>query len=283
MSTAMRFSPAALFGMPPLAGLFGKRNVARKEPVMSFARPEPAAPPSAEIRPAPVSQPLPDGVDMNKLLRAAKVSPDLPMLEWDGDVADSLKPANDADIPLLPEEANDDPHAFEPRRRKIRDRYITARFPGVARSSGDLTNAQAMVKAARLMFEEEQADLALELLQLALGEAPQESALWLARLEILFLTRDREGFVATARAFRNAHRSHEAWSEVERLGRALAPGEALFGATSGPREHEHYGPWPHLPNWIQAPWDLTAEIVAADFHRAVTRLAPRLAATGTGD
>jgi hypothetical protein len=26
-----------------------------------------------------------------------------------------------------------------------------------------------------------------------------------------------------------------------------------------------------MPNWIQASWDLTAEVHAADFHRAILR------------
>ena len=275
MSTTMRFSPGGFLGLP-FTGFFGKRPPAGK-PRLATARVEPPLRTGTWPTTPPESQPLPDGLDMNRLLRAAKVSPDLPLLEWDGDRARTAQAANDAPIPLLPE-LQEDPHVFEPRRRKIRDRYITARFPGVARSSSDLTNSAAMVKAARLMFEEEQADLALELLQLAIEEAPQESQLWLARLEILFLKRDRDGFVAAARAFRSVHRYHDAWGEVERLGRALAPGEELFDNAGGPRDHDHYGPWPHTPNWIQAPWDLTAEIVAADFHRAVTRLTPRVAA-----
>ena len=39
------------------------------------------------------------------------------------------------------------------------------------------------------------------------------------------------------------------------------------------RDHDHYGPWPDLPNWIQANWDLTAEVVAVDFHRILKRRA----------
>ena len=69
------------------------------------------------------------------------------------------------------------------------------------------------------------------------------------------------------------HPASEAWKEVSRLGRALAPSESIFGPASGPREHEHYGPWPDLPNWIQANWDLTAEVVAADFHRILKQRA----------
>ena len=206
--------------------------------------------------------PNPAGLDVDRLLESVKSRPDLELLEWDGDHA----PAADA--------SETDVQAMDVRRRRIRDRYIAARFPGVARKGADLADTASVIKAARLHFEEEQVGLALELLELAVQEAPHEAALWLARLEILFLARDREAFVAAARAFRAAHPADPEWPEIERLGRALAPGEALFGNVAGPRAHEHYGPWPHLPNWIQAPWDLTAEVVAADFHRALRQEAP---------
>jgi hypothetical protein len=135
-----------------------------------------------------------------------------------------------------------------------------------------LRAVEKVIKSARLHFEAGESNAALELLDLAIEEAPNETSLSLARIEILFLARDREGFVAGARAFREAHPAHDAWVEIQRLGRAIAPGDTLFGAAIAARDHEHYGPWPHLPNWIQAPWDLTAEVVAADFHRAMLRL-----------
>ncbi|HUP98688.1 MAG TPA: hypothetical protein VM073_12130 [Usitatibacter sp.] len=220
-------------------------------------------------RPHPFSQagkrrdmPNPAALDVGKLLDAAKSTPDLMPLEWDGD-----------DV-RAPEAGTEDVRKLDVRRRRIRDRYIAARFPGVARKAADLAQAGAVIKAARLHFEEEETHLALELLELAAEEAPEQESLWLARLEILYLLRDREKFVTVARAFHAAHRASPEWPEVERLGRALAPGEPFFGAHIGPRAHEHYGPWPHLPNWIDAPWDLTAEIVAADFHRALRQEAP---------
>jgi hypothetical protein len=247
MSFTLRFAPPTfLFGFAPLAGLLGRAPAPRR-------RIEPTLP--ARVGTAPD-----DGVDRARLLAAARKAPQLDLLEWDGDRVPAM---------AEPGEACDDPHTFKPARRRIRDRYIEARFPGVARCSADLANAPGVVKAARLMFEDGQHDLALELLELAAEEAPQQSALWLARVEILFLARDRDGFVAAARAFRAVHRFSDAWDEVARLGRAIAPGEALFGAVAGPRDHEHYGPWPHLPNWIDAPWDLTAEVTAAEFHHAL--------------
>jgi hypothetical protein len=91
----------------------------------------------------------------------------------------------------------------------------------------------------------------------------------LAALELAFLARDPERFAALARALRTSTPQSEAWPEIARLGRALAPGEALFADAEAAGNHDHYGPWPNLPNWIQAPWDLTAECIAADFHRAM--------------
>ncbi len=156
----------------------------------------------------------------------------------------------------------------------VRDRYIAIRFEGVARSSADLADPTRVIKAARLEFEEGYPEYALELLELAVEQNQGEQALWLAELEIAFLMRDGLRFVETAREFREAHPSSEAWTEINRLGHALVPDEALFRGL-GKRANEHYGPWPNLPNWIGAPWDLTAEVLAADFHLALTREADK--------
>jgi hypothetical protein len=283
MSSIPRPLPTSLFGLPPFGALMRSAfaQPARKsKPVAPVVKAAPVK--LAGTWPTPPS-PSQAGLDMNRLLAAAKVAPDLSLIEWDGDRSRALSAAIDAPAHVAVAEGEGahagefDVEAMDPRRRKIRERYISARFPGVARTIGELQSCDRMVKAARLYFEDEQPELAIELLELAAQEAPHESPIWLARLEILFLMRDAEGYVAAARAFRQAHPRHEAWTEVERLGRALVPGEPLFGETCGPRDHEHYGPWPHTPNWIQAPWDLTAEVAAADFHRSAMRLAGRVA------
>lgn len=266
-------TPSTFLGLPPLGSYFNpaalfkpaKRAATRIEPGFDPKK-------AAGTYPRPI-EPLGDGkLDVHKLLASVRNAPDLAPIEWDGDRSAPLRLSIGASAAVAATTGDEDPRSFDARRRKIRDRYVGARFPGVARSSADLTSADKVIKSARLYFEEDDAATALELLELAIEETPHESSLWLARLEILFLTRDPEGFIAAARAFREAHPAHEAWTEVERLGRAIAPSETLFGAMSGPRDHDHYGPWPHLPNWIQAPWDLTAEVVAVDFHRAMSRL-----------
>jgi hypothetical protein len=212
------------------------------------ARPTPQAP----ARKAPAASPT------------RKPTPELTLLEWDGTDAG----AADTRSPVA---------ALDRQRRRMRDRYIAARFFGTASSAADLTRVDETIKGARLLFEDGHPDLALELLELALQEAPVEPAFWLARLELLFVTRRAEAFTACAREFREVDRAQAHWPEVERLGRSLAPDEPLFGGGAGKRAHDHYGPWPDLPNWIRAPWDLTAELKAADFHRAVLGMGPRAA------
>ena len=267
MSTYLRPSPSLLFGFLPMPGL-----ARRIEPRIGLS-----APAAGDSCPQPTA--LPECIDagtgrkvpVDALLARARLAPSLALIEWDGDRRRAA-PALANGIATADAVNEEDPCTYDARRRRIRDRYIGARFPGVARCAADLEVVDRVVKAARLYFEEDEAHSALELLDLAIQETPHASALRLARLEILFLTRAAAEFIAGARSFRAAHPANEAWDEIARLGRAIAPEEPLFGAASAPRDHEHYGPWPHLPNWIDAPWDLTAEVTAADFHRAAQRI-----------
>ena len=261
MSSILRTSSSFFPGMPPI---FKRREAARvAKPVARAADPRAASPRTAS-RPAS-HVPAKNGVDFDKLLAATRKAPvDLAPIEWEGDagVSDASSPAIDATTTL-----DQDPRGADARNRRIRDRYIGARFPGVARGVSDLENSERVVKSARLYFEDAQLDSALELLDMAIEQNSRAQALWLAQLEILFLAREASRFVECARAFRALHPASEQWAEICRLGQAIAPRESLFGDKSGPRNHDHYGPWPDLPNWIQANWDLTAECLAADFRR----------------
>lgn len=156
-------------------------------------------------------------------------------------------------------------------RSRLRDRYIAARFPGIAEGVADLERIDNVIRGARLCFEEERYDQADELLEMAIERSPGAEPLRLARIEIAFLRREAARFVALARELRREVPDSRNWSEVARLGRAIAPAEPLFEAGPGTRPHENYGPWPDMPNWIQASWDLTAEVLAGDFRRAILR------------
>ena len=156
----------------------------------------------------------------------------------------------------------------------VRDQYIADRFPGVAEGGRDLENVARVIGGARLYFDEGKTDRALELLDLAIQQCPFDEPLRLARLEIVFLLRDAPLFTLLATEFHAVRGAGLAWCEITRLGRVLAPAEPLFGAKQGERTFERYGPWPQLPNWLNASWDLTSEVLAADYHRLMATHAP---------
>jgi hypothetical protein len=259
MTMTLRSAASALFGVPPMASFFRKAptRVSRVEPVMR----------------APES-PVPAGVDMDRILQAARAKPvNLDIIEWAAEAPAGANETVVAEAPAAPAEATADTHS-----RRIRERYLSARFPGVVHKIADLESPARVVKAARLYFEDGELEMAIELLDAAIQQNSRAESVWLAELEILFLARDAARFVECARAFRALHAGSAAWGEVARLGAALAPTEAMFVSGAFATSHAHYGPWPDLPNWIQANWDLTAEIIAGDFHRSMRRAAPRIAA-----
>ncbi|HEX4331613.1 MAG TPA: hypothetical protein VH040_05725 [Usitatibacter sp.] len=258
MSISLR-TPSPFFAFAPIFFKGREPGLKRREPVIA----KPVAKPADPARPATPAKPAArTGVDFDKLLASTRKAPvDLAPIEWEGDKGTSIAPAPAALADAAGCEFTDG------RTRRIRDRYISARFPGVARSAADLECVERVIKCARLYFEDGQLAAALELLDMAIEQDSRAESLWLAELEILFLSRDAARFVECARAFRALHGASAQWAEVARLGQTIAPRESLFGTKGAPRGHEHYGPWPDLPNWIQANWDLTSECLGADFHR----------------
>jgi hypothetical protein len=131
-----------------------------------------------------------------------------------------------------------------------------------------MRDPSAFVEVARLYFDDDDVDRAVELLQYAAYALPGDERPWLARMEILFLRKEGHAFVAAARRFLEEFPKSSHWSEVVRLGWRLAPKELLFAA--GRPEHRpsdaHYGAWPEVPNWIEAPWDLTSEVKAVELR-----------------
>jgi nitroreductase len=167
-------------------------------------------------------------------------------------------------------EVENDPRAFDPARRRIRDRYISVRFAGLARSASDLENPHRVIKAARLCYEEQQPEIALELLRLAIAQNATEPRLRLAELDLAWRMQDAQRFVAAARAFHQAFGARAEWAQVARLGRRLAPTERLFaGAPGGEGDDVAPPDWMHDEAAAGSP-----PLEAAAFHRAMLQQAP---------
>lgn len=201
---------------------------------------------------------------------------DLPHFEWDmpaspvakrgpeGTAALHVHPV--ARTPALRDNATKTAPT-DPLRARIRERYFAVRFPG-APAGAAAKEPSEFIKVARLYFEDDDAERAVELLQYAVEALPGEERLWLARLEILFLARRADAFVELAREFQKRFPDTKAWPQVARLGFLLAPKEMVFsaGRPTGQSVDEHYGAWPESPNWIEAPWDLTGEVLAVELR-----------------
>jgi hypothetical protein len=171
-------------------------------------------------------------------------------------------------------------------RRKIRERYLDVRFPGTPHAEADLRNAAGVVKSARLYFEDGDVERATELLEFAGDANPGDEATALALLEILFLARRPRAFRDAALAYRERFPEGGAWNEIARLGAELLPGNLLFKGAAPAEEdpHDHYGAWPRVQNWIQAPFDLTGDVLAAEFHAKLRggAAAPPITAKASG-
>jgi len=244
-----RFTGPALRGKPAPAKQSAAASIGAPEAVRADGAVEAASP---SPPPTIAASPAPGRGDFN--------------FEWDAPLSHVARGSGQAGSAAQPVDL-----FGEARRAKLRDRYLAARFPGVARTVADLTETERVIQSARLYFEDRKLDRAIELLTLAMRQCPGEESLALARLEITFLTRSAALYVELAGDFHREYPSSSLWDEVARLGRAIAPDEAMFGATSAPRATDHYGPWPDMPNWINAPWDLTAEVRATEFHQAMAR------------
>jgi len=213
-------------------------------------------------RPAGPSEEL-NADQVARLLAAAQRRPQLADIPWHDDEAvfDGHAPSR------LPAAPGDPVRTLDATRRRIRDRYISVRFAGVARGSGDLENPARVMKAARLAFDEGETETALELLALAIDQNAGEPQLRLAELEIAYLARSRVRFVTAASEFHELFPRSVEWPEVVRLGRQLAPNEPLFTRASLPSsETAAAGAAPH---WIESPWDAARGLEAAQFHSAM--------------
>jgi hypothetical protein len=199
-------------------------------------------------------------------------APELELIPYDGVLETFVATrADPVSAPALPAaEAPPAPKTTslsDPARQRILERYIGARFSGIASRGEDFLDAPRIVKAARLFFEDRQIERSVELLKLATEVNPANEAPWLAMLEILFLGGDPAGYARAARRFASSHPASQNWPVIRQLGRKLGLDDAVITeGLSHVERYPNYGPWQGLPNWIQAPWDLTGDAALAELH-----------------
>jgi hypothetical protein len=161
----------------------------------------------------------------------------------------------------------------------LRRRYIEERFPEIAGGTIVLDDADSIVKAARLFYEDGALPRAVELLQFAVEEKPAVMKPWLALFEIFRLEGLAGEFGSLAGRFREHHGASENWRKVQFIGRELDAQNPLYH--DAPQAHlETIGPIaaarsapvtfdPLAENWLNAPMDFTSEALASTLRAAL--------------
>lgn len=122
---------------------------------------------------------------------------------------------------------------------ELRRRYMEERFPEIVNGALVLEDADSVVNAARLLYEDGAVPRAIELLQFAIEQDAGRQAPWLALFEIFRRERLVGEFGRLARRFAEAHDTSPAWRKVLRIGRDMDPGDALY---QGPDAASAYDP-----------------------------------------
>lgn len=179
--------------------------------------------------------------------------------------------AMDSDAGLATEVSAGDP-------AELRRRYIEQRFPEIATGAISLSDPDSIVKAARLLYEDGALPRAVELLQFATEENPEEQKPWLALFEIFRLERLTGQFADLAMRFRDKHGHDANWPKVQFFGREIDPGNALYRDLSvGIETIKFEAGKPPVPatfdpvaeNWLAAPMDVENELLMVELRRAL--------------
>ena len=167
---------------------------------------------------------------------------------------------------------------------ELRSRYLQERFPEIQNRTIVLEDAASVVKGARLFYEDGALTRAVELLQFAIEDNPDEVRPWLALFEIFRLERLTGQFAELAERFKERFGKTEYWSKVRFFGREIEPGNALYRDepvdalnTIGPREAKRLAAGlavisaasnvdPVAENWLNAPMDFQNEVLANELR-----------------
>jgi hypothetical protein len=149
-------------------------------------------------------------------------------------------------------------------KRRLRDRYVATRFaqfpePGVA-----LRHTSEMVRWARQLLDDDQPRLAVELLQLALEEDPNQRPLWLFLIELAFLNSDTPSFNALADEFKQRFnmigKADEAVKTIDAMGIELDHSDPRYANAGEPEM---------LPNWSNPEFAARNEERQRKFHASL--------------
>ncbi len=155
--------------------------------------------------------------------------------------------------------------------RVRRLKYMYERYPELQSKTVSIDDADSVINAARLYYEESKTDSArdkaCELLTFAVEERPQENSFWLALFEIYRLDRLAKDFAELASKFHVFFGSTEAWPKVRHIGHELDPANPLFAAGGTSSGIDRFDPL--AENWLHAPIDSASDSLATEMRQSL--------------
>ena len=175
-------------------------------------------------------------------------------------------PATTVDFPLG---LDDKP----PEDRVRRLQYMHERYPELKTNTISIDDADSVINAARLYYDEGEAgggrDKACELLTFAVEERPQEIRYWLAQFEIFRLENMTAAFGELASKFHVLFGHSTAWPKVRHIGHEIDPGNPLYAEAGRPSLSGETRFDPIAENWLNAPMDFTSDALMSDLRLAL--------------
>lgn len=173
-----------------------------------------------------------------------------------------VSPATQVDFPVgLDDKPGED--------RVRRLQYMYERYPELMTHTVSIDDADSVINAARLYYEEDHRDKACELLTFGVEERPQETRFWLAQFEIFRLENMVAEFVELASKFHVLFGNSPAWPKVRHIGHELDPTNTLFAAAGRDALAGEMHFDPVAENWLNAPMDFTSDALTSDLRLAL--------------
>jgi hypothetical protein len=148
----------------------------------------------------------------------------------------------------------------DPAQRRLRDRYIAARFRQFLQPTDALRDTTVIMRCARQLLDDDHPRVAAELLQLALEEKPSQRPLWLCLIELAYIGNDAAAFSELSDSFRHLFPDAEALPVIDAMGNKLLPSDPRFSHALSPVI---------LPDWSTPESEMRDELRQQKLHKAL--------------
>ena len=174
-------------------------------------------------------------------------------------------PSTTVDFLLGGDDVSNDDHV-----RRLQ--YMFGRYPELASKTVSIDDADSVINAARLYYEEAKTesarDKACELLTFAIEERPQEIRFWLAQFEIYRLDNLAQEFSELGNKFHVMFGHTDSWPKVRHVGHELDPTNPLFAAAGGASlASDRFDSL--AENWLLAPMDFTSDALVGEMRQSL--------------